>query len=62
MKVAGGTPGPTWGRRPACLGSSTMRVDSNHGLIRFLSESLASVQGIESSETFLLLKTYDKWI
>jgi Lrp/AsnC family transcriptional regulator for asnA, asnC and gidA len=37
-------------------------VDSNHGLIRFLSESLASVQGIESSETFLLLKTYDKWI
>jgi Lrp/AsnC family transcriptional regulator for asnA, asnC and gidA len=37
-------------------------VDSNHGLIRFLSESLASVPGIESSETFLLLKTYDKWI
>ncbi|MET0387464.1 MAG: Lrp/AsnC family transcriptional regulator, partial [Polyangiales bacterium] len=36
-------------------------VDSNHGLIRFLSESLASVVGIESSETFLLLKTYDKW-
>jgi Lrp/AsnC family transcriptional regulator for asnA, asnC and gidA len=37
-------------------------VDSNHGLIRFLSESLANVPGIESSETFLLLKTYDKWI
>lgn len=37
-------------------------VDSNHGLIRFLSESLADVPGIESSETFLLLKTYDKWI
>ncbi|MEY4576577.1 MAG: hypothetical protein RL701_1280 [Pseudomonadota bacterium] len=37
-------------------------VDSNHGLIRFLSESLADVAGIESSETFLLLKTYDKWI
>lgn len=37
-------------------------VASNHGLIGFLSESLASVQGIESSETFLLLKTYDKWI
>jgi Lrp/AsnC family transcriptional regulator, regulator for asnA, asnC and gidA len=37
-------------------------VASNHGLIRFLSESLASVQGIQSSETFLLLKTYDKWI
>jgi Lrp/AsnC family transcriptional regulator for asnA, asnC and gidA len=37
-------------------------VDSNHGLIRFLSESLAQVSGIQSSETFLLLKTYDKWI
>jgi len=37
-------------------------VDSNHGLIRFLSESLAKVVGIESTETFLLLKTYDKWI
>lgn len=37
-------------------------VDSNHGLIRFLSESLAKVTGVESTETFLLLKTYDKWI
>ena len=35
---------------------------SNHGLIQFLSESLASVPGIESSETFLLLKTYGKWV
>jgi len=35
---------------------------SNQGLIRFLSESLARVKGITSSETFLLLKTYDKWI
>ena len=37
-------------------------VSSNQGLIRFLSESLAEVPGIASSETFLLLKTYDKWI
>ena len=37
-------------------------VVSNDGLIRFLSESLASVPGIQSSETFLLLKTFDKWI
>jgi Lrp/AsnC family transcriptional regulator for asnA, asnC and gidA len=37
-------------------------VSSNHGLIQFLSESLASVPGIESSETFLLLKTYGKWV
>lgn len=37
-------------------------VSSNQGLIRFLSESLAEVPGIQSSETFLLLKTYDKWV
>ena len=37
-------------------------VSSNQGLIHFLSESLARVPGITSSETFLLLKTYDKWI
>jgi Lrp/AsnC family transcriptional regulator, regulator for asnA, asnC and gidA len=37
-------------------------VTSNDGLIRFLSESLAKVPGIQSSETFLLLKTFDKWI
>jgi Lrp/AsnC family transcriptional regulator for asnA, asnC and gidA len=37
-------------------------VTSNQGLIRFLSESLAQISGITSSETFLLLKTFDKWI
>ena len=37
-------------------------VDSNQGLIRFLSESLAEVPGITSSETFLLLKTFGKWV
>ena len=37
-------------------------VASNQGLIQFLSGSLAQVPGITSSETFLLLKTYDKWI
>jgi Lrp/AsnC family transcriptional regulator, regulator for asnA, asnC and gidA len=37
-------------------------VSSNQGLIRFLSESLAEVAGIASSETFLLLRTYDKWV
>lgn len=37
-------------------------VSSNQGLIRFLSESLAEISGITSSETFLLLKTYDKWV
>jgi Lrp/AsnC family transcriptional regulator for asnA, asnC and gidA len=37
-------------------------VDSNQGLIQFLSGSLTKVPGIASSETFLLLKTYGKWI
>jgi len=37
-------------------------VPSNHGLIGFLSGPLAGVQGITSSETFLLLKTFDKWL
>jgi Lrp/AsnC family transcriptional regulator for asnA, asnC and gidA len=37
-------------------------VASNQGLIQFLSESLAQVPGITSSETFLLLRTFDKWI
>lgn len=37
-------------------------VTSNQGLIQFLSRSLAKVEGIASSETFLLLKTYNKWI
>jgi len=37
-------------------------VSSNQGLIRFLADSLAKVPGIASSETFLLLKTYDKWV
>jgi len=37
-------------------------VASNHGLIRFLSDSLAQVPGITSTETFLLLKTFDKWV
>ena len=39
-----------------------LTVDSNHGLIRFLSESLAEIPGITSSETFLLLKTFGKWV
>jgi Lrp/AsnC family transcriptional regulator for asnA, asnC and gidA len=37
-------------------------VASNQGLIHFLSRSLAKVDGITSSETFLLLKTFNKWI
>ena len=37
-------------------------VPSNHGLISFLSKSLATVPGITNSETFLLLETIDKWV
>jgi len=37
-------------------------VPHNQGLIQFLSGSLASVSGVQSTETFLLLKTLDKWI
>jgi Lrp/AsnC family transcriptional regulator for asnA, asnC and gidA len=32
------------------------------GLIKFLSESLASIDGILSTESFLIMKSYDKWI
>jgi Lrp/AsnC family transcriptional regulator for asnA, asnC and gidA len=37
-------------------------VDSNQGLIRFLTEELAAVQGLRKTETFLLLRSYNKWI
>jgi len=37
-------------------------VDSNKGLIRFLTEELATVKGLRKTETFLLLRSYDKWI
>ncbi len=37
-------------------------IPSNHGLIRFLAESLSGVAGLQSTETFLMLKTYNKWV
>ena len=37
-------------------------VDSNKGLIRFLTEELAAVKGLRKTETFLLLRSYNKWI
>ena len=37
-------------------------VDVEFGLVKFLSESLASVEGIASSESFLVIKSYNKWI
>ncbi len=37
-------------------------VDSNRGIIHFLSDSLSQIDGIVSTETFLYLKTYDCWV
>ncbi len=37
-------------------------VDSNHGLVQFLTESLSSVEGISKTESFLMLKSYHKFV
>jgi Lrp/AsnC family transcriptional regulator for asnA, asnC and gidA len=37
-------------------------VDSNHGLVRFLTEKLSAVEGITKTESFLLLKSYGKYV
>ena len=37
-------------------------IDSNKGLVRFLTEVLSSVEGISKTETFVILKSYNKWI
>jgi Lrp/AsnC family transcriptional regulator for asnA, asnC and gidA len=37
-------------------------VDSNHGLVKFLTEQLSKVKDISSTETFLLLKSVGKYV
>ena len=37
-------------------------VDSNRGLVKFLTESLSNVEGISKSESFLMLKSYHKFV
>lgn len=37
-------------------------VDSNRGLIRFLTEELSHVDGLARTETFLTLHSYNKWV
>ena len=37
-------------------------VDSNRGLVRFLTEHLSTVEGVLSSESFLMLKSYRKYV
>jgi Lrp/AsnC family transcriptional regulator for asnA, asnC and gidA len=37
-------------------------VDSNRGLVAFLTEELPAVEGVLSSESFLMLKNYGKFV
>lgn len=37
-------------------------VDSNKGVMRFLTESLSGVEGISKTETFIILKSIGKFI
>jgi Lrp/AsnC family transcriptional regulator for asnA, asnC and gidA len=37
-------------------------VDSNHGLMRFLIDGLSTVEGLSKTETFVILKSYGKYI
>ena len=37
-------------------------VDSNKGLVRFLTEQLSQVKGISSTESFIMLKGFNKYI
>ena len=37
-------------------------VDSNKGLIRFLTDDLSTIDGISKTETFVTLKSYRKFI
>ncbi len=37
-------------------------IDAKGGLITFLSKTLAKVEGIASTESFLVMKSFNKWI
>ncbi|MFO8063995.1 MAG: Lrp/AsnC family transcriptional regulator [Spirochaetota bacterium] len=37
-------------------------VDSNHGLVDFLIRELSTIEGISKTESFLLLKTFSKFV
>ena len=37
-------------------------VDSNKGLVDFLTKSLTGVKDLSTTETFLTLKCYNKWV
>lgn len=37
-------------------------VDSNRGLVRFLTQDLSTVSGITKTESFVVLKSYNKFV
>ncbi len=37
-------------------------LDSNRGLVHFLTEELSTVEGILASESFIMLKSYGKYV
>ena len=37
-------------------------VNSNKGLVKFLTQELSQVRGISSTESFIMLKGYNKYI
>jgi Lrp/AsnC family transcriptional regulator for asnA, asnC and gidA len=37
-------------------------LDSNRGLVQFLTEELSSIEGILASESFIMLKNYNKFV
>lgn len=37
-------------------------VESNKGLVRFITEKLSAVDGISDTETFVMLKSYGKYV
>jgi len=37
-------------------------LDSNRGLVRFLTEELSTIDGILASESFIMLKNYNKFV
>ena len=37
-------------------------LESNKGLVTFLTEKLSTIEGISKTETFVILKSYDKWV
>lgn len=37
-------------------------VDSNKGLVKFLTEELSGIEGITRSESFIMLKNYNKYV